>query len=82
MIDSNAPAAAYDALLPGLTEASRAQRRWTPQDGPLPALYLSHGAPPLLDDAGVDERAVRVGAVPAQAAGRSSSSARTGSPRR
>ncbi|MBB0231216.1 dioxygenase family protein, partial [Streptomyces calidiresistens] len=24
--------------------------RWTPADGPLPALYLSHGAPPLLDD--------------------------------
>ena len=51
MIDSTAPAAAYDALLPGLSEASRAQRAWTPQDGPLPALYLSHGAPPLLDDA-------------------------------
>jgi 4,5-DOPA dioxygenase extradiol len=25
---------------------------WTPQDGPLPALYLSHGAPPLFEDAG------------------------------
>ena len=36
-----------------LTEAlpvSRAQRRWTPADGPMPALYLGHGAPPLLDD--------------------------------
>jgi 4,5-DOPA dioxygenase extradiol len=52
MIDSTAPAAAYDALLPGLTAASRSQRAWTPDDGPLPALYLSHGAPPLLDDAG------------------------------
>jgi 4,5-DOPA dioxygenase extradiol len=29
---------------------SAAQRRWTPADGPLPALYLGHGAPPLLDD--------------------------------
>jgi 4,5-DOPA dioxygenase extradiol len=51
MIDSTAPAAAYDALLPGLAEASRTQRPWTPEDGPLPALYVSHGAPPLLDDA-------------------------------
>ncbi len=24
---------------------------WTPDDGPLPALFLGHGAPPLLDDA-------------------------------
>jgi len=24
---------------------------WDPADGPLPALYLGHGAPPLLDDA-------------------------------
>jgi len=24
---------------------------WTPADGPLPALYLSHGAPPLFEDA-------------------------------
>ena len=24
---------------------------WTPADGPMPALYLGHGAPPLLDDA-------------------------------
>jgi 4,5-DOPA dioxygenase extradiol len=25
---------------------------WTPDDGALPALYLSHGAPPLFEDAG------------------------------
>ncbi|MDX1450774.1 MAG: dioxygenase, partial [Acidimicrobiia bacterium] len=24
---------------------------WTPSDGPMPALYLSHGAPPVFDDA-------------------------------
>lgn len=25
-------------------------RQWTPDDGPLPALYVSHGAPPLFED--------------------------------
>jgi len=25
-------------------------RMWTPQSGPMPALYLGHGAPPLHDD--------------------------------
>lgn len=31
---------------------SATQRAWQPGDEPLPALYLGHGAPPLLDDAG------------------------------
>lgn len=31
--------------------ASREQRAWTPGDGALPSLYISHGAPPLLEDA-------------------------------
>ncbi|MFJ8794138.1 dioxygenase [Streptomyces sp. NPDC102462] len=31
--------------------ASRGQRRWTPADGPMPALYLSHGSPALFEDA-------------------------------
>lgn len=30
---------------------TREQPLWTPGDGRLPALYLGHGAPPLLDDA-------------------------------
>ena len=30
--------------------ASPTARPWTPDDGPMPALYLGHGAPPLLDD--------------------------------
>ena len=46
-----APAAAFDAFLRDDAPASRALARWTPADGPMPALYLSHGAPPLFDDA-------------------------------
>ncbi len=44
------PAGAYDDFRPGALLRARAQRDWTPADGPLPALYLSHGAPPLFDD--------------------------------
>jgi 4,5-DOPA dioxygenase extradiol len=44
------PAGAYDEFLVEALPAARAQRSWTPADGPLPALYLSHGAPPLFDD--------------------------------
>src|SRR5919205_3159992 len=32
-------------------EAAQPQPLWTPDDGPLPALYVSHGAPPLFEDA-------------------------------
>ncbi|MDD2858932.1 MAG: class III extradiol ring-cleavage dioxygenase, partial [Candidatus Nanopelagicales bacterium] len=42
--------AAFDAFLPKATERSRAQRAWQQQDGALPAIFLSHGAPPLFDD--------------------------------
>jgi len=45
-----APAGAYDAFLPEALQAARSQRAWTPADGPMPAMYLSHGAPPLFDD--------------------------------
>lgn len=50
IFDSAVPAGAYDEFLPGALPTARAQRAWTPADGPLPALYLSHGAPPLFDD--------------------------------
>ncbi|MFI5936465.1 dioxygenase [Actinoplanes sp. NPDC051494] len=50
MSSPHAPAAAYDAFLPEALRAARAQRDWTPADGPMPAMYLSHGAPPLFDD--------------------------------
>lgn len=45
-----APGAAFDAFLPAALATSRDQRSWTPQDGALPSIYLSHGAPPLFDD--------------------------------
>ncbi|HEX5741259.1 MAG TPA: class III extradiol ring-cleavage dioxygenase [Pilimelia sp.] len=44
------PGAAYDTYLRHAAAASAAQPRWTAADGALPALYLSHGAPPLFDD--------------------------------
>ncbi|MDA8398285.1 MAG: class III extradiol ring-cleavage dioxygenase [Actinomycetota bacterium] len=33
------------------SEAAEPHRIWQPGDGPLPALYLSHGAPPTFEDA-------------------------------
>ena len=33
-------------------EAADPQPLWTPQDGALPSLYISHGAPPLFEDTG------------------------------
>jgi 4,5-DOPA dioxygenase extradiol len=46
------PGAAFDAFLRDTAPAARERRPWTPADGPMPALYLSHGAPPLFDDPG------------------------------
>jgi 4,5-DOPA dioxygenase extradiol len=45
-------AAAFDAFEPGALAATREQARWVAGDEPLPSIYLSHGAPPLFDDAG------------------------------
>lgn len=44
------PAGAYDDLLARVMPRARAHRAWVPDDGPLPALFVSHGAPPTLDD--------------------------------
>lgn len=44
------PAQAFDEFLPAALRRERDRRRWQEGDPPLPALYLSHGAPPLLDD--------------------------------
>ncbi len=51
IFDPLVPAGAYDAFVVDAAPRSAAQRPWEPSDGPLPALYLGHGAPPLLDDA-------------------------------
>jgi len=54
--------AAADAMIPaqhpfaGHLRNAAAERSphalWTPEDGALPSLYISHGAPPLFEDAG------------------------------
>jgi 4,5-DOPA dioxygenase extradiol len=44
------PGGAFDRFVGDAERVSRTQRAWTPDDGPLPALYVSHGAPPLFDD--------------------------------
>src|ERR1700734_933959 len=51
IFDPLVPAGAYDAFLADGVVRSAGQRRWQPSDGALPALYIGHGAPPLLDDA-------------------------------
>ena len=44
------PGASYTRFLEERAPSSRSRPEWTEQDGPLPALYLSHGAPPVFDD--------------------------------
>ena len=44
------PAGAYDDLLKRALPITRQQRRWEPADGRMPALFISHGAPPTLDE--------------------------------
>jgi 4,5-DOPA dioxygenase extradiol len=51
IFDPLVPAGAYDEFAATAAPASAAQRAWTSADGALPALYMGHGAPPLLDDA-------------------------------
>ncbi|MGH3214260.1 MAG: dioxygenase family protein [Trebonia sp.] len=51
IFDPLVPAGAYDEFAVTAAPASAGQRTWAPDDGALPALYIGHGAPPLLDDA-------------------------------
>lgn len=44
------PGAAFDAFLRDTAPTSLDHARWSPDTGPMPALFLSHGAPPLFDD--------------------------------
>jgi 4,5-DOPA dioxygenase extradiol len=44
-------AAAFDEFLRTEAPRSRDQARWRPEDGAMPALYVSHGAPPVFNDA-------------------------------
>jgi 4,5-DOPA dioxygenase extradiol len=41
---------AFDDFLRTAAPASRDQSAWRAEDGPMPALYLGHGAPPLFND--------------------------------
>lgn len=44
------PGAAFDEFLRTSAPEARDRKPWVPADGPMPALYISHGAPPLFDD--------------------------------
>lgn len=46
----NKAGAAFDSFLPAALKKSAAQRNWSPEDGPFPAMFISHGAPPMFDD--------------------------------
>ena len=50
IFDPLVPAGAYDEFEKSAAPLSAAQPVWTPSDDVLPALYMGHGAPPLLDD--------------------------------
>jgi 4,5-DOPA dioxygenase extradiol len=44
------PGKDFEEFLADNLGAAQAQKNWEPGDGALPALYLSHGAPPVFDD--------------------------------
>jgi 4,5-DOPA dioxygenase extradiol len=45
------PGAAFDAFMVGPAAALRGRTAWQDGDAPMPSLYISHGAPPVFDDA-------------------------------
>ena len=50
ILHPDVPGAAFDEFLREQAPAAASRPDWTPAYGPMPALYLSHGAPPLFDD--------------------------------
>ena len=50
IMDPARPGEAYDRFMAERAPASAGQRGWQEGDDPLPAIYLSHGAPPVFDD--------------------------------
>lgn len=44
------PGEAFDRFVATRAPGSATQPVWTTESGPMPALYLSHGAPPVFDD--------------------------------
>ena len=44
------PGDAFDKFMLDHAAMSKTLRPWSEADGPMPALYLSHGAPPVFDD--------------------------------
>ena len=51
LLNPDVPAGAFDEFLAEALPGQPRPARLDPDDGPLPALYLSHGAPPLFEDA-------------------------------
>lgn len=51
IFEPGVPAGAFDSFVGEASRAARLRTPWTPESGPMPALFISHGAPPLLDDA-------------------------------
>lgn len=47
---SERPAGAYDDHVARVLPQALAHPAWSPSDGPLPSLFVSHGAPFTLDD--------------------------------
>ncbi len=47
---ASVPGAAFDAFVADTAPSVSDRTLWTPGSGPMPALFLSHGAPPLFDD--------------------------------
>jgi 4,5-DOPA dioxygenase extradiol len=51
IMDPARPGEAYDRFMAERAATSSEQRGWREGDDPMPAIYLSHGAPPVFDDA-------------------------------